>query len=165
VAGLFLIIIFAAWFFFARAISWFITKSISNLYLKALAKIVVFILIFACPFADEIIGRVQFREICATDAVAVYDEANVRGKTVISEPVVVNNYMNTILPIYKQTWKYQDPSTHEELISFTEVHAKGGWLSRLINFNSIHRPYTFHGLCGDQYREYFFQNLGVKDLN
>ena len=163
--GLFLIFILALWFLFARAISRFITKNISNFPLKALTKTVVFILILVSPFADEIIGGVQFREMCAADAVAIYEEENVRGKSVISKPRVLTKYRNTILPIYKHTWRYEDPITHEEIISFSELHADGGWLSRLINFNSVHRPYTFHGLCGGQYREYFFQNLRVKDLN
>ncbi len=164
-AGLFLIFILALWFLFAKAMSRFITNNITNRRLKALTKIVVFILIFVCPFADEIIGEIQFREICATDAVAIYDEAKIRGNSVISKPGVLTKYTNTILPIYKHTWGYEDPITHEELISFSVLHADGGWLSRLINFNSIHKPYTFYGVCGGQYREYFFQNLGVKNLN
>lgn len=163
--GLILIFILAVWFSFANAISRFVSKSVTDRRLKIVVRSIVFILIFIGPFLDEIIGGIQFKELCSTDAVAIYEEEKVRGKLVISKPLVVTPYTNTILPIYKQTWKYEDPNTHKELILFNELHAYGGWLSRSINFNSVHDPYTFNGVCGGNYRKFFFQELNVKSLN
>lgn len=38
--------------------------------------------------------------------------------------------------------------TGEIVIKRKKFRARGGWLSRMISFNSVTGPYTFDGVCG-----------------
>lgn len=163
--GLIIISIILLWIFLVKKLTIFLSKWIPVSKFSPALKVLLFILLLVMPFMDEIIGGFQFRALCKTEAVATYDKEKVYGKTVHHQSAEVFYFTNTILPTYKQTWKYADHTTNEELISFVELHSDGGWLSRWINFNSISSPMTFDGICGGDYRGYIFQGLNVKLVN
>jgi hypothetical protein len=163
--GLIVIFIIAFWVFLVTKLTKFLSKWIPvNKYSPAL-KVLLFVLLLVMPFADEIIGGFQFRALCKAEAVATYDEAKVRGKTVHLKSAEVIHYTNTILPTHKQIWLYADHETNEELLSYVDIRSDGGWLSRWINFNGVHDPQTFSGNCGSDKEGYLFQNLNIKDTD
>jgi hypothetical protein len=164
-SGMILIVILIVWFYIALILSSFLGAKIRAGLFKTVMRFVLFPLILLAPVADEIIGGFQFRALCKVEAVAVYDEAKVRERTVYDQSADLYYFTDTVLPTYKQTWKYADHTNNEELISFVELHSDGGWLSRWISFNSSQHPYTFDGVCGDNYRKYFFQDLNIKIVN
>lgn len=163
--GLILLFVIVLWVFLVSKLAWFLSRWIPASKFSTALKVLIFVLLLAMPFMDEIIGGFQFRALCKAEAVATYDEAKVRGKTVHNQSADEYHFTNTVLPTYKRTMSYSDHTSNKELISFSELYSDGGWLSRWIDFNSVHKPYTFDGVCSGNYREYIFQNLNVKLVN
>ncbi len=163
--GLILIAVLVAWFFIAKSLSTFFTQKIHSNAIKKLVQVFLFALILVAPVADEIIGGFQFRALCKAEAVAVYDEARVRGKTVHCKSAKDLYYKNTILPTRKTILTFVDHSTNEELISYFRLQSDGGWLRRWINFNSVDTPVLFDGNCSGDKGGYLFQNLSIKDAD
>jgi hypothetical protein len=161
--GLILLFIIALWVFLVTKLTKFLSKWIPVSKFSPALKVLLFILLLVMPFMDEIIGGFQFRALCKAEAVATYDEAKVRGKTVHLKTLDRVNLTGTVLPMYKRTLKYIDVTSQEELLSYVDIHADGGWLSRWIDFNSVHKPYTFDGNCSGDKDGYLFQNLNIKD--
>lgn len=164
-SGLLLIVILASWVWAAVAIARMLTSKLKPVRIKSFVTFLAIAVIIPLPVADEIVGGFQFRALCKNEAVATYDEGKVRGKTVHLKSADVYHFTNTILPTYKQTWKYVDHTTNEELINYVDLHSDGGWLSRAIHFNYVHKPYTFNGNCSGDKDGYLFQNLNIKDAD
>jgi len=70
-----------------------------------------------------------------------------------------------VLPVRKEIWKYAEHISDEDLISYVDFYSDGGWLSRAINFNNVHRPYTFLGVCSGDKDDSVFQKLNIKKIN
>lgn len=164
-SGLLLIGVVLLWFVVAIAIARMLTSKLKQLWIKSVVRLLLVAVLIPLPVADEIVGGFQFRALCKNEAVATYDEGKIRGKTVHLKSADVYHFTNTILPTYKQTWKYADHTTNEELISYVDLHSDGGWLSRAIHFNYVHKPYTFTGVCSGDKDGYLFQNLNIKKVN
>lgn len=163
--GLLLIGVVLLWFWAAIAIARMFTSKLKPAWLKLLVTFLAIAVIIPLPVADEIVGGFQFRALCKNEAIATYDEGKIRGKTVHLKSADVYHFTNTILPIYKQTWKYVDHTNNEELISYVDLHSDGGWLSRAIHFNYVHKPYIFSGVCSGDKDGYLFQKLNIKKVN
>jgi len=165
VSGVILIVVLALWFYIAFGVSAFLGSKIRAGILKGLMRLVLFPLILLAPVADDIIGGFQFRSLCKAEAVATYDEAKVRGRTVHLKSAEVSHYANTILPTHKQIWRYADHITNEELLSYVDIHSDGGWLSRWISFSSVIHPYTFDGNCSPDNHSALVYKLNIKKVN
>ena len=111
--------------------------------------LILFVLCFIAPVADEIIGGFQFQAICQEGIKLIYDVDEVRGeKLLLWVGETRTKLKNTILLIYESPRALVDMDTDKHLIDFIEYDATGGWLSRFIAFNSITKPYFFNGGCG-----------------
>lgn len=163
--GLIVLFIIALWVMAVTKLTKFLNRWIPVNKFSPVLKVLLFMLLLVMPFMDEIIGGFQFRALCKTEAVATYDEAKVRGKTVHNKSAIDKSYENTILPTYKTTVEFVDHSTNEGLISYTRLHSDGGWLSRWIDFNGVHSPQTFDGSCSGDKNGYLFQDLNIKYVN
>lgn len=163
--GLILLFIIGLWIFLVAKLAGFLSRLLPANKFSIALKVLIFVLLMAMPFMDEIIGGFQFRALCKAEAVATYDEAKVQGKTVHLKSAEVIHYTKTILPTYKQIWRYADHETNDELLNYVDIHSDGGWLSRWINFNSVQRPYTFDGSCSGDKDGYLFQNFNIKDAD
>lgn len=163
-SGIILFAILYAWFFAVHKISRYISQIIGWNPTGILTRIILPLALFISPMIDEIIGGFQFRALCKAEAIATYDEAKVRGKTVHLISADTFHFTHTILPTYKQTWKFVDHITNEELFSYVDLHSGGGWVSRWINFNNVHRPYTFDGVCSGKSGA-IFHKLKIKNVN
>ena len=161
-SGLILIAVLWIWFLIAKSLSAFFTQQMQLGALKKLAQVLLFVLILVLPVADEIVGGFQFRALCKAEAVAIYDEAKVRGKTVKYKSGEVIHYAHTILPIYKQVWIHIVDGSEKDSITIVDLYSDGGWLSRWINFNSVHRPYTFKGVCSGNKDDSLWRSLEIK---
>lgn len=163
--GLSVIFVIVIWVFLVTKLTGFLGKLLPANQFSAPLKVLLFILLLVMPFMDEIIGGFQFRALCKTEAVAIYDEAKVRGKTVHDNQSSAEryNFTNTILPTYKLTSKYADHATNKLLITYVSLYSDGGWLSRWIDFNGDHSPQTFDGSCSGG--DYLFENLNIKLAN
>jgi hypothetical protein len=162
-SGLILLFVLGVWFFIAKKLTSFLTTKMQVSTLKKATQVLLFAMILVAPVADEIVGGFQFRALCEREAVAIYDKDKLYGKTVHQQSANVTYFTNTILPSYKQLWVYADDTTNQEVISYADLHSDGGWLSRWIDFNSVHSPYSFIGHCSGDKNGYLFQNLNIKN--
>ncbi len=146
-SGLIILFILGWWgtasFFLAR----FIVKPIKHTEMKVGVNIVLAAFLFIVPVLDDIIGGFQFRGICHQNANVVIDEDKARGKTVVYQNATAEKIKNSIVPIRQKSFTFKDKGSNELLISWVELDADGGWLSRLLNVSSTTYPYTFNGSC------------------
>ena len=86
--------------------------------------------------------------LCEAETQLKYDEDKLANKEVLYKMVDIINLENMTTPANSYTETYTDIKTQKMLFSYKVLHADGGWLSRAIDFNSVHHPYTFDGSCG-----------------
>jgi hypothetical protein len=150
------------WGFFTYKFSGFLVKKIKQEIVKYCVQGTVFVLMFIAPVADEIIGGIQFRSLCNENAILVVDQAKVKGKTVISQELKRENINNYLLPITTEYFSFKDIDSDEILVSWNVFYAKGGWLSRSLNFFGSTKPYIFDGTCGSpKWKKTIFSDLNV----
>lgn len=147
-SGLILIFIIVLWVMAVKKLTAFFTKAMPVNGFSKIVKILLFSLIFVLPFVDEIIGGFQFRALCEAETQLKYDKDKLSNKSVYSDLLDAVQLKGMAIPVISQTQTYTDIQTHELLLSFKDLNADGGWLSRAIAFNSVHAPYTFNGHCG-----------------
>lgn len=160
--GLILLFIIVLWVIAVKKLTTFLSGWIPAYKYSSMLKVLLFVFLLVMPFMDEIIGGFQFRALCKAEAVAAYDEAKVRGKTVKYKSREVIHYTNTILPTHKQVWIHIVDGSEKDSITIADLHSDGGWLSRWIDFNGVHQPYTFDGNCSGDKDGYLLHNLNIK---
>ena len=151
-SGIILISILVVWFFIVKVLARLCVIKMQPSTKKTNTHIILFILIFIVPFADDIVGGFQFRAMCTPKNLLVYDPEKVRGRSVTPRDVPFQ-IINKIIPIHVSTGQWEDAETGELLITYKIFRAKGGWLSRLIGFPQGSPPYTFNGYCSS--KEYY----------
>jgi hypothetical protein len=159
-SGIILLVVLAAWIFVAVKITGFFVRKIQFWVTKVLVAMVLFVLIFIAPVADDIAGGFQFRALCTPENILVYDEEKVRNKRVITNESTVKT-INKIIPIRELTREWLDPVDGKVLITHKMYQAKGGWLSRSIGFPQGSPPYTFDGGCDSKEYYELFEKLNI----
>lgn len=145
--GIILLAVLGLWGFICYWITRFLLGRVGKSSTRKITFPIIFLLVFLLPVADEIIGGVQFWKLCKEKSVLVVNEEKIKGRTVISQGGINSQLSGYILPIRIQYWSYRDKETGEILISWNDLYAKGGWLSRTIGFLDGNPPYTFDGSC------------------
>ena len=140
--------IIGVWGFIAVKLAGFLTSRVKSPRKKIWLYPPVLILIFVAPIMDEIIGGFQFRALCKPEDMLVYDADKIRNKILLYSPLSINKVKNTIITIEVSLSGGVDLTTGDILLERKKYRATGGWLSRLVAFNSMTRPYTFNGVCG-----------------
>ena len=162
-SGLLLICVVLLWFVATIAIARTITSKLTQPWIKWIVGLLLVAVLVPLPVADEIIGGFQFRGLCEAETKLKYDQEKLVNKTVYSKITDDVKLENMIIPVVSQTWTYPDINTHKSLVSYKVFDADGGWLSRAIHFNYVHKPYTFNGHCGPGWVRVneIFKNLNV----
>lgn len=164
-SGILLIGMVLLWIWAAVAIGQMLTSKLKDSWIKSLVTFLVTSVLIPLPVADEIIGGFQFRALCNGEAVITYNKEKAYGKTVHLKKVDRFDLPKMVLPVRKEIWKYAEHISDEDLISYVDFYSDGGWLSRAINFNNVHRPYTFLGVCSGDKDDSVFQKLNIKKVN
>ena len=156
--GIYLLFVIAVWLLIVIGLTALFTKKLPEKWWRLVVRALVFFALLPLPFIDEIVGRSEFAKLCQERALSVnIDRENARGKTVYYEYIyprkiikgqVTNDDLisDFWIPIWQRSVRYLNASG-EEIVGYKELHADGGWISRGINFNSSHAPYTFEGFC------------------
>lgn len=110
------------------------------------------------PFADEVIGMLQFNALCKSNGIESADISKARGKRVKVEHGGRAPLDGTILPIKESNARFSDADTGELLIQHKEYFAEGGWLMRYtwLSLGSNH-PMLFSGFCDSQKQKEIFK--------
>lgn len=139
-SGIFLLFIVGLWVWLVfKASKWIGAQVRATQWRTALTGLV-FVLLLGLPFADEIIGRFEFRKLCRERAVLQVDAERIRYKTIRS---ISKQTFPSLSPLAIEQWttNYVDVSTGEKMAYITWLRAKGGWISR--NFTEGRVPITF----------------------
>jgi len=72
-SGIILIVILAAWFFLVKKLTGLCVMKMQEGVKKTTVTVVIFILLFVAPVADEIIGGFQFRAMCTPENLLIYN--------------------------------------------------------------------------------------------
>ena len=161
--GLIVLFIIGLWIFLVSKLATFLSRLLpANKFSPAL-KVLLFVLLLVMPFMDEIIGGFQFRALCKAETHIEYDKNKLVNMTVYSDLLDEVKIAGMAVPVSSQAWNYPNVETKELLLSYKVFDADGGWLSRWIDFNSVHQPYTFKGHCGPGWTKVdeLFKNLNV----
>lgn len=153
-AGVIAFAILGAWMFLVFLLSGKCVAKMAWSGKKYAYRILLFVLFFLAPVADEITGGFQFRALCSAKSMLIFDEQKIRGKTLVWSGETKTVITGTILPINEYRARWVDITTEETLLEQIEYGAMGGWLSRSIAFNSITKPYTFNGSCSQEEKIY-----------
>tara|TARA_R110001592_G_scaffold268897_2_gene535203 strand:- start:1550 stop:2062 length:513 start_codon:yes stop_codon:yes gene_type:complete len=163
-SGIILIIILAIWFYVVLKLSGLFVSKMKLGKKRSFFRFFLGIIFFLAPVADDIAGGFQFRALCHSKDVLIYDAENAEGRTVQLKDSA-DRRLNKIIPISEQKWEWVDSSTGEALVIYKDYHAKGGWLSRSIGFPQGSPPYTFNGYCGSKKARLIFDELNItKDV-
>lgn|SRR3990167_4330273 len=163
--GIILIVILVVWFFVVFKVSGKCVAKMAWSGKKYAYRMILFVLFFLAPVADDIAGGFQFRALCRSSDILIYDEKKIAGKTVqLKRPEY--RTVRKIIPITEQLWDWVDPNTGESLIRYKDYNAKGGWLSRFIGFPQGSPPYTFDGSrrCGSMKANQLFEKLKITEI-
>lgn len=156
--GIFLLFAVVLWLVIAYWLTKLITIKLPKNGWRILVRALLFFVLLPLPLADEIVGKRQFEQLCKERAASIkMDREKVRGQTVYYDYVyptkvirgkVTNDDLiaDRWIPIWQRSIRYLNVSG-EEVISYKELRADGGWIARGINFNSTNAPYTFEGFC------------------
>lgn len=146
-SGLLLILILIIWLFIVKALSRFCIARMVDGRAKRLGHGLLFVLLLLAPVADDIAGGVQFRSLCSKKLEITYAADKISGKTILWAGLIKREIENSIIPIEERLTSWADLISGEVLLEYKEYVATGGWLSRLVSFNGVSRPYTFNGVC------------------
>jgi hypothetical protein len=115
--------------------------------LRVGAKFLVAALLLPLPLIDEIVGGVQFAELCRQHETIQVNREKVKGTTVYFEPIDAVYIQTLWVPVRRQLWRYVVPETGETAISYETFHATGGWLIRALRISEGNVPLTFKDSC------------------
>lgn len=161
-SGIILLLVLVIWAFVVIKLTGFFVRKMQFGVTKVLVSMVLFVLLFIVPVADDIAGGFQFRAICKQGSKLLYDAEKAQGKTVQLKNTP-DRKMIKIVPIREKIWDWVDPNTGETLIQYKYYYAKGGWLSRSIGFPQGSPPYTFDGSCGSKKSVSIFDQLNITE--
>ncbi len=102
--------------------------------------------VFVLPITDEIVGGLQFRQLCKKHEIIQVDRETAVGKTVYYEPQPSIDIEGAWVHIALQPWAYVDSITGEPIISYNTLLAGSGLLYK--TFSSGGAPLMFRGSCG-----------------
>lgn len=134
----------------------------------AIAASVIFSIFFIClPVGDEIIGGIQFRELCNNGTtLRIADEEKARNSKVFLDRKVDQYLVGYYLPIRYHDWEYIDINSRQPVLSWRTFTAEGGKLMRFLGISETNSPIVFNGNCYEQDFYYsVFKKLNITEVN
>lgn len=128
-AGLIVLFVAAAWI----AIAVFVARAAANRCRAPAFGFAVFVSAFLAiavlPFADELVGRWQFKQLCASEA-TVWVAPNAQSVLAAKDISFSRKVTGYVFPISKQVTEYADAATGESFLRVTALHTPGGFVMR-----------------------------------
>jgi hypothetical protein len=115
--------------------------------LRSELKAVIFLVLLPLLLIDELIAKPQFDQLCASRAGMAVHARQTRGRSVYLAELPAEPVAGVLVPVQMHKRLYLDEVTHEPLVSFTVLQAKGGKLARGLGHDGD-GPITFEGECG-----------------
>lgn len=100
---------------------------------KRAISVLFFPLILVMPIADDLIGMLQFRELCEKEAVVTLSQDWKKVKRAKWVGLPVNYYNQNVIPITIHSNQYIDLDTGRVFLFARSLYTHGGFLRRFIN--------------------------------
>lgn len=157
--GTSLLVLLPAWIALCAWIAHCLGDLFTDNPLRLELKAVLFIALLPLVLIDELIGKAQFDQLCATRAVLTV-HAPTRGRAVYLAELPMESVPGTMIPVHVHKRVYLDLRLHDTVVSFSVLQAEGGKLARLLGRSSA-GPITFTGRCGLQQWHERLSELGL----
>jgi len=139
--GLGFLLISFIWLVLAFYLAKLLTRILPPAWWRTLVQIALFVVLVPLPLIDQIVGGMQFKELCRQNQEIHFDPAKVRGKTVYLAGVDRTLAEGTWVPIQISHWRFVDATTREVVVTYNTVDAGPG----LLRFGG--GPLLFRGSC------------------
>jgi hypothetical protein len=165
-SGLYLLLVAAVWLALSVATAYAITSRIKDAVLRVVAMLALTGLLLPLPLVDELVGKWQFEQLCKDNSTIQVDRARAVGKTVYFVPQPTVDVTGTWVRVALRPHKFVDVVTGESVISYNELMASGGRLSRALGISEGGVPLTFVGSCAlDENPRALFKSLNVSVMD
>jgi hypothetical protein len=128
-AGLIVIGITALWLFFAAKIARRISNWCPMRRVSGSLGLIVFLFVAALPFADELVGRWQFQNLCKSHAV-IWVHPDASKVTAARDNPRSTDLAGFAIPIQEQAVEYIDSSSGDPFFRYKAFHTPGGFIMR-----------------------------------
>ena len=133
------------WLVVAAVIAWGVSRILPKQWWRSLLAIALFVVLVPLPVIDEIIGGIQFKQLCKEHDEIHVDRLKAKGRTVYLADTPDEYLHGVAVPVRVLRWRFVDATTGELIVSYDDLYAQDGWLVRFFGFwNS---PVLFHGFC------------------
>ena len=113
------------------------------------------------PLADELVGRVQFDQLCRKESRVVLHVPEAREQVVWPVGLRAEPMGGLALPVTRQPWWLVDES-RLVLASYHRLEAGGGWLARWVGGRADAPPLTFSPWCEPAHLQAWLQGRGLR---
>ena len=168
--GILLLFLIVAWLWFVWWLSGWILKRFTSSNGKQWLRYVLIALLIPLLVMDEIIGGIQFKNICKLNAVIEVDDKKIVGKILdLKGPSNINvsgieqKNINAAIPILESTSTWVDAVTNKKVFTYKQYLAKGGWLVRTFYLTESKVPIIFSNYqCQPRNKEQIFSVVKTK---
>lgn len=165
-SGLYLLLVATVWLALIVATAYAITSRIRDAISRVVAMLALTGLLLPLPLVDELVGKRQFEQLCKDNSTIHLNRATAVGKTVYFVPQLSVDVKGTWVRVVLRPHKFVDVVTGETVVSYNELMASGGRLSRALGISEGGVPLTFIGGCAlDENPRALFKSLNVSVLD
>jgi hypothetical protein len=145
--GILLLLVVAVWSVAAYFLTKLITRRVPRGYWRVPMFMGIFLVLFALPVLDEIVGIFQFNHFCSEYSGIRVDRGRATGKTVYVANVPHEEIKGTSVRIVLQPIRFLEATNSEPVMSYNGLNAYGGWLIRTLGISEGNKPLLFRGSC------------------
>lgn len=162
--GLLLFGVAVLWLAVAGSIAAFVFRKLPGQIWRAPISALLFLALVPLPLIDEIVGKIQFEQLCRENSTIQVDRAKAAGKTVylVVQPSV--EVPGTWVRVVLQPWRFVDLNSGETIVSYNTLQAVGGVFIRTLGISEGGVPLLFKGSCAPVNRPasvQTFKELGI----
>lgn len=142
-SGIALLVIFAIWIWASVWLTRILVRRIAPGMRRQVMALAILVVLLVLPVLDEVIGRYQFHDLCAREAVLVLGVTNPEGRVVRYKAEPSNARVpGTAIPILRSHIEYHDTTTGELIAQYDSFVAKGGLAARALGLSESNSPLT-----------------------
>jgi len=139
--GLYLLFLAVVWLAVAIGLVSLLTRYLPARWRKNPLRALLILALLPLPIVDDILGGIQFKQLCKENSVIHVERATAEGRTVYLADVPLRELSGTWVPITVVEWRYVDAKTGDTVLSYNVLTAASG----LFHLTSV--PLTFKGYC------------------
>jgi hypothetical protein len=135
------------WLAIALFLASFIARRLFKKSWQPLIALALIIVLVPLPLIDEIVGGMQFRQLCKQHSLIRMNPVTAPGRTVYLADLPDVEIVGTWVRVVSKPWQFVDVKTGEPVVSYYTLHASGGWLIHALPVSDGSAPLTFSGFC------------------